>query len=185
MADPNKLDPILVELVTVRVRDNLRANRRWHTTLLVGILGIGVGLMGLGIRSYLNSTDQLENLQKSVVNEVTSSLESPDPSASDTTLDVDQTETVQVEQDGYQEFAIEVNSLGRYRIDARGVDGFDPVIDLYFPNGSLFLSNDDGTGLGLDSRIIARLEPNQRYVLRVRGFLGESGTAAVSLLVGL
>ena len=183
MTDPNKLDPILVELVTVRVRDNLRANRRWQTSLLVGILSLGVGLMGLGVWSYDRSTDQLERFRESLVKEATPSLESPDPSASDATLGVNQTDTVHVELDSYQEFVIEVDSLGRYRVDARGLAGFDPVIDLYFPSGSLFLSNDDGTDLGLDSRIVALLDPSEPYVLRVRGFLGESGTVEVSLVV--
>ena len=183
MTDPNKLDPILVELVTVRVRDNLRANRRWQTSLLVGILGIGVGLMGLGIWSYDQSTDQLADFRKSLVKQATPSLESPDPSASDTTLGVNQTDTVEVELDSYREFRIEVDSLGWYRIGARGLDGFDPVIDLYYSGGSLFLSNDDGTDLGLDSRIVAQLDPTEPYILRVRGFIGQPGTVEVSLVV--
>lgn len=181
MTDPNKLDPILVELVTVRVRDNLRANRRWQISLLVGILSIGVGLMGLGIWSYDRSTDQLEDFRHLLVKEA-SSLESPDPSTSDTVLGVNQTDTVGIERDSHLEFTIEVDSVGWYRIDAQGLDGFDPVIELYYSRGSLFLSNDDGTDLGLDSRILAELYPSEAYVLRVRGFVGQPGTVVVSLV---
>jgi len=58
-------------------------------------------------------------------------------------------------------------------------EGLDTIMDLYTQDGTVVTSDDDG-GEGVLSRILERLEAGT-YYLRIAGFSGQAGTAALSI----
>lgn len=84
-------------------------------------------------------------------------------------------------------FRFDVTTAGMYRVAVRDFYGdlsFDPVIYLYsIEDGSLsFVSYDDDSGGGLDSRLDAELIPGAHYVA-VREFNGSGGDFSIEVVL--
>jgi len=95
-----------------------------------------------------------------------------------------------VADDGEWELVVEVPA-GLLVIDARGVDGFDPVVTLVGDDGRELARNDDRSsqqqeryGGGTFDALIAQEVPAAgRYRIVVTGFAGQGGAGQVSFPV--
>lgn len=94
--------------------------------------------------------------------------------------------TAQVPQGGTWEMEIDLPS-GLLVIDVRGLDGFDPVLELYDPSGAQIGRNDDRSfdqmetygGDFLDSLLEIEVSAGRHRVV-VEGFASQSGRASVT-----
>lgn len=94
--------------------------------------------------------------------------------------------SVQVGSGERMSFAVRDVPDGTYRLDAAaGSDGFDPVLYLYRQAGDWLVeiaSDDDGGERQLDSRIVARLDGTEEYLVAVEEYNGCSGSVTLSVV---
>lgn len=98
-------------------------------------------------------------------------------------------ETVQIPSDGTWEMEVDLPD-GLVVIDVRGLDDFDPVVELYDSSGTSVARNDDRSsgqqeryGGGFFDSLVEVEVPAGQYRVVVDGFAGEGGRATVSFPV--
>jgi hypothetical protein len=94
--------------------------------------------------------------------------------------------TISVPFDGHWDMETDLPA-GLVVIDVRGLDGFDPVLELYDSTGMQVARNDDRSsdqearyGGGFYDSLIEVDVPAGRYRIEVHGFAGQSGEATIA-----
>ncbi len=94
--------------------------------------------------------------------------------------------SVQVGSGERMSFAVRDVPNGTYQLDAAAAsDGFDPVLRLYRHAGGRLVEiafDDDGGDKQLDSRIVARLDGTEEYLVAVNEYNGRSGSVTLSVV---
>ena len=91
--------------------------------------------------------------------------------------------TISVDPDTETRFDLLVEQEGTYRIDAKGLEGFDPFLYVYSitPEGPQLERVDDDGGEDFDSRVEMELHQGVRYFAQVAGYLDSTGECVLSL----
>ena len=173
---------LIVELVEARYAERLRATIRWwiSTALAIAALGAGVGV-ALADRQGTSETE-LKGAVRSVSSSRSDAVDGVISEARQDggTIDIGDDDVAVIRFRGSR---VVGNSL---EIHARGIDDFDPVIDLYQAASgnspaNLLDSNDDEGAFSLNSRLeVSNIDATLTYELRVREFYGRAGEVAVS-----
>ena len=188
---------LLAELVEKRISDRRASNRRWFMGIVVSIL-VGFGAVfwqdsrqqASFQRLVDASRDTLQvriesgiktNASLATQETVRSYLDS-EPDSMAVFLGAMPPQQVSVAVGETRHFRIE-DALGQYQIDAVGITGFDPYIELYRIDGTTLtrIASDDDGGEGLSSRLRVVLQQDAAYELHVSGFFGDAGEVVVSV----
>lgn len=188
---------LLAELVEKRISDRKASNRRWFIGIVVSVL-VGFGAV---IWQSFRQQDSFETFVAASRDSLQVRIESgiktnASLATQDTVLSYLDSEPdsisvfrgtlppqeVAVAVGATRHFRIE-NVDGQYQIDAVGVDGFDPYIELYRIDGTTLqrMGSDDDGGEGLNSRLRVLLQQGSAYELHVSEFFGNGGEVVVSV----
>jgi len=198
-------DEHLVELLTCRVREQTRADRKRALGAILGVLVAGATLAGFildlrtGDRVSDSASDYVEDFSRRYAERYAeefakaqdrrratgeqSQEDAREEDASAGAMQVGQSVVLSVPDNGIVRRRL--SGTGVVQVDARGQDGFDPVLAIYRMSAGggwdLLAYNDDWEMGIVNSRVIVTLERNYQYELRVSEFGGEAGEVEVTI----
>ena len=176
---------LLLELAERRSHQRLMNTVRWWIGTMIGVASLGITVLSIEISRRLSGVDarvdtvatRIDTIPKEVRR-----LQTPPEGGPSSEVSEERQWTVSLARNEREIFSLK-ELEGKYRIDVRGLDGFDPVIDVYRVRETHLglIASDDDSGGDLDSCLVLELSRHGVYEVQVQGLFSGPGRVQISL----